>query len=129
MNLFDLLNNFWRVDEQESFTGNETRLYLFLLYLANRAYWAEWFEYADSKMMVNMGFSTQVLRTAKQKLKEAKLIDYTTGGGYRCKAKYQILTPKLAPRLPDYIKTKDINTNTKTYGKKEGFVYSGSDFD
>lgn len=129
MNLYELLNNFWRIEEQESFTGNETKLYFFLIYLANRSYWAEWVEYADSKMMANMGFSTQVLRTAKQKLKEAKLIDYATGGGYRCKAKYQILTPSSTSKLSDYIKNKDINTNIKTYGKKKGFVYSGSDFD
>ena len=35
MNLFDLLANFWRVDEQENFSGNDTRLYFFLIHLAN----------------------------------------------------------------------------------------------
>ena len=29
MNLFDLIVNFWRVDEQQNFSGNETRLYFF----------------------------------------------------------------------------------------------------
>ena len=38
MNLFDLLANFWRIDEQKNFTGNETRLYFFLIHLANRSF-------------------------------------------------------------------------------------------
>ena len=129
MNLYELQNNFWRLSEFENFSGNETKLYFYLLYLANRAYWAEWIDYPDSKMTVNMGFSTQVLRTAKLKLKESGLIDFVIGGGFRCKSKYQILTPSLPPRLSDYIKTKDKNNNTNTYGKKKGFIYSGSDFD
>lgn len=51
MNLFDLQKNFWRLDEQKSFSGNETRLYFFLLYLANRSYWSGWIEYADKKWL------------------------------------------------------------------------------
>lgn len=38
MNLFDLLANFWQVDEQENFSGNETRLYFYLIHLANRSF-------------------------------------------------------------------------------------------
>ena len=52
MNLFDLINNFWRVDEQQNFSGNETRLYFFLLHLANRSFWVEWLEYADKEELI-----------------------------------------------------------------------------
>ena len=71
MNLFDLLSNFWRVDEQKNFSGNETRLYFFLIHLANRSFWAEWIEYADKKLIVNVEFSLQVLKSARERLKEA----------------------------------------------------------
>ena len=83
MNLFDLQKNFWRLDEQESFSGNETRLYFFLLYLANRSYWSEWIEYADKKMVANANISLQVLKSAREKLKNAQLIGFVTGGGFR----------------------------------------------
>jgi len=53
MNLFDLQNQFWRLDEQHSFSGNEAKLYFFLLYLANRSFWPDWIEYADRKMVTN----------------------------------------------------------------------------
>jgi hypothetical protein len=131
MNLFDLLSNFWRLDEQKNFSGNETRLYFFLIHLANRSFWQEWIEYADKRMVVNIGISLQVLKSSREKLKEAELIDFVVGGGYRVKTKYQILTPKSAPKLSltPYSNTKDKNTNIKENGKRKGFIYSGSDFD
>lgn len=130
MNLFELENNFWRLDEQESFSGNETRLYFFLLHLANRSFWSEWIEYADKKMVANANISLQVLKSAREKLKDAQLIDFVVGGGFRVKTKYQILAPIPTPKLSPYTnKTKEKNINTNTYGKKKGFIHSGSDFD
>ena len=130
MNLFELQNHFWRLDEQESFTGNETKIYFYLLYLANRSFWAEWIEYADKKMAANMNISLQVLKSARVKLIETQLINFVAGGGHRVKSKYQILAPISTPNLrPHNIKTKDKKNNTNTYGKKKGFIHSGSDFD
>jgi hypothetical protein len=127
MNLFDLLANFWKLDEQKNFSGNETRLYFFLIHLANRSFWTEWIEYADKRMAVNANISLQVLKSSRERLKESGLIDFVVGGGFRVKTKYRILilipTPKLSPTL--YNKTKDKNF----YGKRKGFIHSGSDFD
>ena len=78
MNLFDLLANFWRVDEQKSFTGNETRLFFFLIHLANRSFWSEWIEFADKKMVVNANISPQVLKSARERLKEAICVERQT---------------------------------------------------
>ncbi len=134
MNLFELINNFWRMDEQLNFTGNETRLYFFLLHVANRSRWPEWIEYADKRLAVNANISVQVLKSARGQLKKAGLLDYVPGGGFRVKTKYQILTPRYALRSdlrlsPYNINTKDKNINTKTNGKGKGFVHTGSDFD
>ncbi len=133
MNLFELINNFWRLDEQLNFTGNETRLYFFLLHVANRSRWPEWIEYADKRLAANANISLQVLKSARRQLKEAGLLDYVPGGGFRVKTKYQILTPRSALRsdlrlTPYNINTKDKNINTKTNGKGKGFVHTGSDF-
>lgn len=150
MRYIDLINNFWRVDEQKSFNGNTTRLYFFLLYLANRSYWAsDWLEYADTKMRVNLGVSAEVLRTARDKLKEASLINYIPGGdGQGVKTRYQILTPKSNPNpQPNFDPNLNLNlnphpeplynkNNTKTKTKNHNGKYSqreyiigGSDFD
>lgn len=136
MRYIDLINNFWRIDEQKGFNGNETRLYFFLLHLANRSFWnIEWLEYGDEKTKVMLGISSVVLRTAREKLKEALLIDFVAGGrGYRVKTRYRILTPSLQSNLePLYNKTKIKNNTIKSnkddrFSKRE-FVASGSDFD
>lgn len=130
MNLFELLVNFWRVDEQKNFSGNETRLYFFLIHLTNRSFWPEWIEYPNDRMIANANISLQVLKSGRERLKEAGLLDYVSGGGHRVKTKYQILAPKsnLKPS-PYYINTKNKKSNIKSNGKEKGFVHTGSDFD
>jgi hypothetical protein len=130
MNLFDLLANFWRVDEQENFSGNDTRLYFFLVHLANRSYWVEWIECSNKRLAANANISLDVLKSSRDRLKTAGLLDYVSGGGHRIKTKYQILAPKSNLKPSPYnIKTKDKNSNINSYGKKKGFVHTGSDFD
>ncbi|GHU98862.1 hypothetical protein FACS1894159_01980 [Bacteroidia bacterium] len=130
MNLFELFANFWRLDDQQSFSHSETRLYFFLLNVANRSFWAEWIEYPDKKMSANANMSLQVLKSARDNLKSAELLDFVVGGGFRVKTKYQILAPKPALKLSHYNnKTKDTKTKIENYGKGKGFVHSGSDFD
>lgn len=130
MNLFDLLANFWRVDEQENFRGNDTRLYFFLVHLANRSYWSEWIECSNKRLAANANISLDVLKSSRDRLKAAGLLDYASGGGHRVKTKYQILAPKSDLKPSPYnINTKDKNSNINSYGKKKGFVHTGSDFD
>jgi len=146
MQYIDLINNFWRIDEQKGFNGNETRLYFFLLHLANRSYWQkEWLEYRDEKAKAILGISSNVLRTSREKLKDALLIDFIAGGkGYRVKTRYRILTPNLQPKSAPKAEALYNKTNTKNktnsfenfsneknnrkYTKRE-FITSGSDFD
>jgi len=130
MNLFDLLANFWRLDEQKNFSGNETRLYFFLINLVNRSFWPKWIEFADKRMVANANISLQVLKSARERLQEAELLDFVPGGGFRVKTKYRILTPKSnLKHSPSLLNTKDKNSNINSNGKKKGFVHTGSDFD
>ena len=115
MNLFDLLANFWRVDEQENFSGNDTRLYFFLVHLANRSYWSEWIVCSNKRLATNANISLDVLKSSRDRLKAAGLLDYVSGGGHRVKTKYQILAPKSDLKPSPYnIKTKDKNSNINT---------------
>jgi hypothetical protein len=150
MSYIDFINSFWLMDEQKEFALSETRLYFFLLHLANRFFWKmEWFEYGDEKMQATVGISAGALRTARNRLKEANLIDFVAGGkGFRVRTRYQILTPNPNPSpnpnreaFPDpnpeptqycnKIKTKNnfnkISKNER-FSKRE-YVASGSDFD
>jgi len=130
MNLFDLLANFWRLDEQKNFSGNETRLYFFLINLVNRSFWPKWIEFADKRMVANANISLQVLKSARERLQEAELLDFVPGGGFRVKTKYRILTPKSnLKHSPSLLNTKDKDSNINSNGKKKGFVHTGSDFD
>jgi len=130
MNLFDLIANFWRLDEQKNFSGNETRLYFFLIHLANRSFWQEWIEFADKRMVANANISLQVLKSARDRLQDAKLLDFVPGGGFRVKTKYRILAPKSnLKHSPSPLNTKDKDSNINSNGKKKGFVHTGSDFD
>ena len=130
MNLFDLIANFWRLDEQKNFSGNETRLYFFLIHLVNRSFWPEWIEFADKRMVANANISLQVLKSARERLQEAELLDFVPGGGFRVKTKYRILTPKSnLKHSPSLLNTKDKDFNINSNGKKKGFVHTGSDFD
>ena len=128
MNLYQLLDNFWRVDEQKNFSGNETRLYFFLVDLANRSFWQEWIEYPNDRLIANVSISLQVLKSGRERLKEAGLLDYVSGGGHRVKTKYRILTPKSDLKLSPH-NTKDKKSNSQSNGKQKGFVHTGSDFD
>lgn len=116
MNYIDLIRNFWLIDEQRGFNGNETRLYFFLLNLANRLYWqAKWLEYGDDRMKANIGISAAVLRTTRNNLKEAMLIDFVVGGSkFRVKTRYQILTPILNPILNPNLEPTPYNNKTNT---------------
>lgn len=118
-----------------------------MLHLANRSYCKESIEYSDNKLVAHIGVSIAVIRTARNRLKEANLINFDMGGkGFRVKTRYQILTPKYDaksypnqhsnqdPNLDTYIKNKT-KTKTNNYNKqndgfsKRAFITSGSDFD
>ena len=140
MSYIDLTNSFWFADEQKAFTPNETRLYFFLLHLANRMYWEpEWLECGDEMMQSTVGISAVSLRTARNRLKEKNLIDFVVGGkGFRVRTRYQILTPKPHPsphpiQYYNKIKTKtnnkEISKNKNERFSKREYVASGSDFD
>ncbi len=134
MNIYDLINRFWLIDEQQNFSGNETRLYFFLLHLGNRMFWSEWLEYADERMVANANISRQVLKSSRNRLKEARLIEFVAGGGFRVKSKYRILTPNPVLNSTFHItnrkdKYKYENKKIDAYGNKKGFVSTGSDFD
>jgi hypothetical protein len=100
MNYIELINWFWTCDEVGSFKPAETRLYFYLLKVANSLGWNETFWHSDSKTAANAGFTVNTLKSARLRLKQFNLINFTSGGkGKGDKTRYQILTPKMTPYL------------------------------
>lgn len=102
----DLMNRFWKLDEECSFSGNETRLYFYLLSQANKRGWPDEFEHGDKKTEANAGYSPVTLRKCRERLVQVGLIDFVEGGkgqGSQVKylVRYQNLTPNPSFRYQD----------------------------
>ncbi|MDR1348278.1 MAG: hypothetical protein LBJ63_07655 [Prevotellaceae bacterium] len=102
MNYIELINQFWRLDELWQFNGCETRLYFYILKIANMSGWADAFEQTDLKVSAAVGVSTNTLKTARKRLIGSGLISVETGGKCygnksRYKVRYQNLTPNSIP--------------------------------
>ena len=103
MTYIELINNFWELDEDWQFTCCETRLYFYLLKTANRLGWVDCWTLSDAKVSSDVGVSVNSMKTARNRLVQAGLIEFKSGGnGQRDKTRYivrcQNLIPKLQPK-------------------------------
>lgn len=104
MTYIELINQFWYIDEDWQFTCCETRLYFYLLKTANRLGWVDSWTRSDAKVSSDVGVSVNSMKTARNRLVQAGLIEVKIGGkGQRDKTKYLIryqnLIPKPQPNL------------------------------
>lgn len=99
----ELLNRFWQLDDEvQGLSGNQTRLYFYLLKIANKAGWPDEFEYADAKLLGNVGMKAATLRPCRERLVEVGLLSYTPGGqGQGNKVRYQLRYQKFTPKPAD----------------------------
>lgn len=91
------------MDEDWQFTCCETRLYFYLLKTANRLGWVDSWTRSDAKVSSDVGVSVNSMKTARNRLVQAGLIEFKSGGnGQRDKTRYivrcQNLIPKLQPK-------------------------------
>lgn len=103
MTYIDLINQFWELDEHWQFTCCETRLYFYFLKTANRLGWVDNWIRSDARVAADVGVSPNSLKTARNKLSQAGLISFTSGGkGKANKTRYQLsyqnLIPKVTPK-------------------------------
>jgi hypothetical protein len=93
MNYIEQINVFWLLDEEHSFNGNESRLYFYLLKKSNSLYWKNPLTNADGHTATMVGISVNTLKTARNRLQQAGLIQFKAGGsGARDKTVYQIIS-------------------------------------
>lgn len=79
MNYIEMINNFWRVDAEYSFTGNETKLYMFLLHTSNRLGWKNPFRLSYRQIELGSTLTVNTVVSARNKLSQAGLISFEIG--------------------------------------------------
>lgn len=92
MNYIEQIKAFWTLDKEHSFSGNESRLYFYLLELSNSLYWKNPLTNADGYTAAVVGISVNTLKTCRNRLQQAGLIRFKSGGsGARDKSVYEIM--------------------------------------
>lgn len=134
MTYIELINQFWYIDEDWQFTCCETRLYFYLLKTANRLGWVDSWTRSDAKVSSDVGVSVNSMKTARNRLVQAGLIEVKIGGkGQRDKTKYLIRYQNLIPKpQPNLIPNLEPNLEPKPQPKsiyKERAIDKDKDID
>jgi len=115
MNYLEMVNNFWRVDQEYLFSGNETRLYFYLLKVSNSLNWKNPFTNADRFTANCVGVSINTLKTCRKRLLDAGLILFTPGGsGPRNMCSYRLIAKNIEVSTTDTINNKTVNMVSTT---------------
>ncbi|SHN45883.1 hypothetical protein [Chitinophaga sp. CF418] len=88
MNYIELINQFWRHNEEHSFTPSEVAVYFYLLNTANRLMWKNPFGQSNGYITNALGISEPTLIRARNSLKQFGLIDFRSEKGRRHQVQY-----------------------------------------
>jgi hypothetical protein len=114
MNYIELINQFWQCDIEHSFNGSETRLYFYLLHTCNSLRWKNPFTHSDAHLAAVSGMSVNTLKSARNRLKQAGLIEFTSGSqgrGQSHKASYKL---SIFDTFPDTLSANSLTVFPRT---------------
>jgi hypothetical protein len=114
MNYIELINQFWQCDIEHSFNGSETRLYFYLLHTCNSLRWKNPFTHSDAHLAAVSGMSVNTLKSARNRLKQAGLIEFTSGSqgrGQSHKAQYKL---SIFDTIPDTLSANPLTVFPRT---------------
>ena len=74
MNVFNLLNNFFREDAREKVSSSATKLYFFLIYEANKSYWEGPLMLSVRRLSSLLSFSKNTVSKSLSELEDRGLI-------------------------------------------------------
>ena len=114
MNYIELINQFWQCDIEHSFNGSETRLYFYLLHTCNSLRWKNPFTHSDAHLAAVSGMSVNTLKSARNRLKQAGLIEFTSGSqgrGQSHKAQYKL---SIFDTIPDTLSANSLTVFPRT---------------
>lgn len=81
MNYFTYINQFWALHEEHAFTTTDIALYFYLLKVANTGTFKHQFKRNNNKIEADLDVSYPTLCKSRNRLKQAKLIDFKTRNG------------------------------------------------
>jgi hypothetical protein len=79
MSYIDLVNRFWTIDSEFSFSHLEVHLYFKLLEINNRLGWKEKFSVSNGRLCALIGTTQKNLIKARQRLVDKELVGYKKG--------------------------------------------------
>jgi len=97
MNYIEIINNFWKVDEEYSFTPNEVAVFFRLLNKCNSVSWKNPFNFLSDRLMLDVKCKKDAFDTARNRLKQSGVIDYRNGNGRGLATIYEIRVQKKPP--------------------------------
>ncbi|QES88835.1 hypothetical protein [Rhizosphaericola mali] len=81
MNYIELIRGFWRSHDVEAFPTNVIALYFYLIEVNNKTSWIPSFKRNNAKICADLSISFPTLNSARNRLKQAGLIDFKTQSG------------------------------------------------
>lgn len=98
MNYISLIENFWAKRLEHSFTCNDIAVYFALADHCNKLGWKNPFNFSVDELLVKVRLKTKdPLDTARNRLKQAGLIDYKNGDGRGKTTQYWLTDPESKP--------------------------------
>ncbi|MFV0469749.1 MAG: hypothetical protein ACK5MK_12575 [Dysgonomonas sp.] len=91
MNYIELINRFWRLNKELSFTSYETQLYFKLLDTCNSLGWKNPFNQSNRFICGELGLSERKLLDVRNRLKQCGLIEYESGKSKKKSGIYSIV--------------------------------------
>lgn len=102
VNIYEIMQRFWRENEYEPFSTAEIALYFFLIDRANSRRWQMPFKCPTSVISTTIQVTRQTVVNAREALSERNLIAYSKGTGKGSHPMYSlVLTDALTECLPD----------------------------
>ena len=102
VNIYEIMQRFWRENEYEPFSTAEIALYFFLINRANSRRWQMPFKYPTSVISIAIQVTRQTVVNARESLRARNLITYTKGTGKGSHPMYSlVLTDGLTECLTD----------------------------
>jgi DNA-binding MarR family transcriptional regulator len=92
VNYIELINQFWALNQEYSFTPNEKAVYFALLNKANSLAWKNPFNQSNGYLALDSGMSEPAMIKARNTLRQKGLIKFKSGDGRRNNTEYEILT-------------------------------------
>jgi len=79
LNYIEQINWFWRVNIEYDFTGNESKLYFYLLHISNSLGWKNPFRQSFRQIQLGSGISKNSIKSSLKRLIESDLISVVNG--------------------------------------------------